>query len=106
MTRKKLEDIYFECMRDLYRNSIGLDGKQGDFDYLLENATILENGLKEIPFMDYYIPDEKFKEILDKWIPKNATKYEQNILLSNICMGASPTSCEERWMKKRDNICE
>lgn len=102
MTRKKLEDIYFECMRDLYRNSVGLDGKPGDFDKLLENATLNERGGKEIPFMDYYIPDKKFKEILDKWIPKKATKYEENILLCNICMGASPTSCKERWEDKRN----
>ena len=102
MTRKKLEDIYFECMRDLYRNSTGLDGKPGDFDYLLENATILENGIKEIPFMDYYIPDEKFREIVDKWIPKKANKYERNALFSSVYLGASPTSCKERWEERKN----
>lgn len=104
MTRKKLEDIYFECMRDLYRNSIGLDGKPGDFDYLLENATILENGIKEIPFMDYYIPDDKFQEIVEKHIPKKASKYDRYSLKSSIYLGASPTSCKERWEERRGNL--
>lgn len=102
MKQKKLEDIYFACMRELYQNSIGLDGKPGDFDYLLESANLNERGEMVIPFMEYYIPLYKFQEIVDKHIPKKASKYDRYSLKNSIYLGASPTSCKERWEEKKN----
>lgn len=104
MKKNKLEEIYFACMRELYANAIGLDGKAGDFDELLKNATIDEEGRKHIPFMDYYLDREEFEKITEKHYGKSVkklSKLERNWLSMNIHLGASPTSYKEGWEERK-----
>lgn len=67
MDMKKLELALFDCYRELFANSTPV----GDFDKLVENATINERGQKEIPFNDYEISEDKFKEIIKEILAKH-----------------------------------
>jgi hypothetical protein len=62
MKREKRND---KILHELYRRAFAASTPKGDFDYLLENATINERGQKEIPFMDYECESEVLEEILD-----------------------------------------
>ena len=53
MARKKksLKNIVFDIYRELYANS----EPKADFDILVENAEIMSDGRKYIPYNDYEI---------------------------------------------------
>ncbi len=60
MKQNKIDDALFDCYRELFANST----PKGDFDQLVENATINDRGQKEIPFDDYEIGEARFQEII------------------------------------------
>jgi hypothetical protein len=60
MKQNKIDDALFDCYRELFANST----PKGDFDQLVENATINERGQKEIPFDNYEISEARFQEII------------------------------------------
>lgn len=92
-SEKKFKEIYTNCMRELYANSIGLDGKPGDWDNLLATAEKNDEGKLIIPFMDYYLPREKFDAIYNKHCKiKGLSPFVLKSLSFHIYLGASPTS--------------
>jgi hypothetical protein len=54
-----------KILHELYRRAFAASTPKGDFDKLVENATINERGQKEIPFMDYECEAEVLEEILN-----------------------------------------
>ena len=85
MTEKKKQELIIDTYRKLFKAA------GGDFDTLLANATINEEGKKEIPFMDYELEDGVFENILSEQIrifkvPKSLI----NRFKSQIYLGASP----------------
>jgi hypothetical protein len=67
MNTNKIDDALFDCYRELFANSTPV----GDFDKLVESATINERGQKEIPFDDYEIPEQKFQDIISQTLKKH-----------------------------------
>jgi hypothetical protein len=67
MKPNKIDDALFDCYRELFANST----PQGDFDQLVENAKINDNGQKEIPFDDYEIDEDRFQEIIKSTLAKH-----------------------------------
>lgn len=67
MRQNKIDDALFDCYRELFANSTPV----GDFDKLVENATINERGQKEIPFDDYEISEVRFQEIIVDTLKKH-----------------------------------
>jgi hypothetical protein len=67
MRQNKIDEALFDCYRELFANST----PAGDFDKLVENATINERGQKEIPFDDYEISEERFQEIIKETLIKH-----------------------------------
>lgn len=90
MTRdEKITEIMLNCYRELFANSTPV----GDFDKLMEEATINEHGQKVIPFMDYEIDQLEAEKIIDKYaedklFKKNA--YYQRSFKISIYLGCSP----------------
>ena len=76
-----------ECYRRLFKAST----PSADFDLLVENAIIDEDGLKHIPFMEYELEDDKFESIIEDVIkefkikPSNKQPFRTTIML-----GCSP----------------
>ena len=85
-TTKEIEAIR-ECYRKLYKAST----PSADFDELVNNAPIDENGQKVIDFMGYEICEYEFSEIVDEVIKKHKIKTHRITPFKNsIYLGCSP----------------
>jgi hypothetical protein len=67
MKHDKIDLALFDCYRELFANST----PKGDFDKLVENATVNERGQKEIPFDDYEISEDRFQKIIKETLTKH-----------------------------------
>jgi hypothetical protein len=92
MRQNKIDDALFDCYRELFANSTPV----GDFDKLVENATINERGQKEIPFDDYEISEERFQEI----IKETLTKHKVPKRLHHSFSVAIHLGCSPRFAKR------
>lgn len=86
MKLNKTDQIVWDCYRELFANS----EPKGDFDKLVENATINKIGQKEIQFMDYEIEKDIFEEIVLKHQKKFREKWKQKAFGTEILLGCSP----------------
>ena len=85
---KKEEEAILECYRRLYKQST----PSADFNLLMENAEIDEQGQKVIDYMSYEIDESVFNTIIDEVIKeyKIAPKYKKQAFKNTMCLGASP----------------
>lgn len=86
MKKNKEEQLMWDCYRELFANSEPV----GDFDELVESATINERGEKVIPFMDYEIEANRLEEITMKYAEKLKPKWKQQRFKNSIYLGCSP----------------
>jgi hypothetical protein len=87
--KKRIENAMLDCYRDLFANST----PKGDFDKLMQDADKNEFGQLVIPFMDYEIDEEKFNEILEKYVDDKLLKlspYDKRAFSISIHLGCSP----------------
>lgn len=83
----KEEEAMRECYRKLYKAST----PSADFDELVNNASIDENGQKVIDFMAYEICEYEFSEIVDEVIKKHKIRsHRQDLFKNTILLGCSP----------------
>ena len=94
MKQNKIDDALFDCYRELFANST----PKGDFDLLVESATINDRGQKEIPFDNYEISEEKFQEI----IKETLTKHKVPKRLHQSFSVAIHLGCSPRFSRKQD----
>ena len=66
MAKKTVNEAILDLYRELYRKST----PSADFDELVANAELDENGRKIIPYMDYYIDDDEFVSIVNKHLKR------------------------------------
>lgn len=86
-SNKKLLEIIMEIFRELYEHAI----PKANFDELVENASITEDGKKYIPFDDYEIDEDVMRNIVNYHIKKNRlTKQDQNVIKFEVYLGPSP----------------
>ena len=94
MRQNKVDLALFDCYRELFANSI----PKGDFDKLVEAATINDRGQKEIPFDDYEIDEETFQTIISETLKKHKVPKSLHTSFSiAIHLGCSP-----RFTRKED----
>ena len=80
-------------MRELYANSVDLNGNPGDYDKLLRESPVDEFNIVRIPYQEYTILRSKYEEILEKYRKgplKRATTLELNTFSFHINLGPSP----------------
>lgn len=83
----KEEEAMRECYRKLYKAST----PSADFDELVNNASIDENGQKVIDFMAYEICEYEFSEIMSNVIKEyKIRKHRQDLFKNTILLGCSP----------------
>ena len=87
MAKKKLDEAVLDCYVRLYKSSV----PSVDFNYLVKNAKINEQGEKEIPFEDYIIDFDVSMEIINEIIKeyKIDKDYEHQFKVT-IYQGCSP----------------
>lgn len=92
--RKKIADLVWECYRELYREST----PSADFDSLVENAPTNDRGEKEVDYMAYYLSQEKYTEIVAKYLDMISDKsYYKSGFRFEMALGCSPTCAKEQW---------
>lgn len=99
--RTDFDKIMMDIYRELFKNSEPV----GDFDELLANATIDEEGRKHIPYMDYEITQENLDRIIDKHLLENkligprirsiGKKFDAQCIKRSIYLGCSPKTKRE-----------
>ena len=82
-TKKKVINKIFDCYREMYRES----EPSADFDLLCETDEVNN----EFWFNNYYLPEQKFKEIHDKHC-KYMRKYDKSIYDFEVYLGCSPST--------------
>ena len=83
----KEEEAMRECYRKLYKAST----PSADFDELVNNASIDENGQKVIDFMAYEICEYEFSEIVSDIIKEYKIRsHRQDLFKNTILLGCSP----------------
>jgi type IV secretory pathway VirB4 component len=83
----KEEEAMRECYRKLYKAST----PPADFDELLKNATINENGQKVIDYNAHEICEYEFSEIMSDVIKEYKIRtHRQDLFKNTILLGCSP----------------
>ena len=83
----KEEEAIRECYRKLYKAST----PPADFDELMNNAPIDENGKKVIDFMAHEICEYEFSEIMSNIIKEYKIRsHRQDLFKNTILLGCSP----------------
>jgi hypothetical protein len=67
MKQDKIDLALFDCYRELFAGAT----PYGDFDKLVEVATLNERGQKEIPFDNYEIDEDLFQQIITETLKKH-----------------------------------
>lgn len=89
MRRKKLDDIILDVYRELYANCT----TPCNFDDLVKNASIDENGRKIIPYDEYEIDDTLMRNIIESHMIKHKLKkWEKDNVRFNVLLGVAPKS--------------
>ncbi|NQW35430.1 MAG: hypothetical protein HQ471_00345 [Flavobacteriales bacterium] len=84
---KKLNEAVMECYIRLYKASV----PSVDFNDLIKNAKINEQGQKEIPYNDYLIDFDLETEIINGIIKEyKIGKFYANRFKATIYLGCSP----------------
>lgn len=83
----KLEKAYYSCMTKMYQAS----EPSANFQELLDNADINENGLKDIHYENYLIDRDVAVEIFDETVKEfKIPKHQITYLSRAVWLGASP----------------
>lgn len=96
---ERLKDLLMDTYRELYENST----PSVDFDLLVETAEVTEDGIKVIPYQDYYIDEDKYKEIVNKNIAKmKMTKAEENEFRMVAFLGCGPSTSKKEEITEEE----
>jgi len=91
MTRRqtKLYNLVMDCYRELYREAT----PSADYDELIKNAPISDEGKKMIDFNAYELDFKKYGEIVEKYIKKGKLSYfEERGFRFEMYLGSGPRS--------------
>jgi hypothetical protein len=86
---KKLFDAVMNCYKELYKEAT----PSADFDELVANAPVNEQGQKVVDNNAYRLSSKKYEEIVEAHIKKNKLKaYEAKGFRIEIYLGCGPLS--------------
>lgn len=101
MNYKKIDNVIRLCYIEIYKNSI----PYADFEELLENAPLDNNGKKIINFNDYEIKNKTFYEIMNKICKDNkVTKKEKESISIHLHLGATPRFVDKTIYERRIEV--
>lgn len=87
MKQNKIDKAIWECYTRLYKVAT----PSADFDKLVEEANINEDGQKVIPFDNYEIEEKLMDEIITNVIKEyKIPKYSEGAFKATIYLGCSP----------------
>ena len=84
---KNAEKVILECYKELFANST----PSADFEELVANASLNEQGQKVIPFTDYEIEEEVFDKLVNRVLDKHkVNKLDRTKVMTHLYLGCSP----------------
>jgi len=101
----KSEDELWEICVDIYNELYEEAMPSADFDKLKEGKFNQENSDHDDPnpYKDYFLEEEKQKEIIDQHIEENnLTEHEASKVRTEIHLGASPVWSKKAWRGEPD----
>ena len=103
--KNKDEQIYWNCIRELYETSEHISGVKVDFDKIYSEAPLDEEGRKVINYDEYYLDRVVFEDIVNKHIGK-LPEWRRKGLSVLIYLGSSPTCNKETWDELKKNLVD
>jgi hypothetical protein len=80
-----------KILHEIYRRAFAASEPPGDWDKLLENATVNQNGQKEIPFMDYECEEETMESIFENVMKEfKVPRWRRRAFHASFMLGCSP----------------
>lgn len=98
-----LNQIYWNCIRELYETSEHISGVKVDFDKIYSEAPLNEDGRKVINYDEYYLDRIVFEDIVKKHIGK-LPEWKRKGISGLIYLGSSPTCNKETWDKLKKKL--
>lgn len=84
---KKIDEV----MTSIYTELFAVSEPSVSWNYLLESAELNERGLKIIPYNDYQIDQEIYKEIVKRHLKElKIPKWRKEAISRGILLGCSP----------------
>lgn len=84
---KKIDEV----MTSIYTELFAVSEPSVSWNYLLESAELNERGLKIIPYNDYQIDQEIYKEIVKRHLKElKVPKWRKEAISRGILLGCSP----------------
>lgn len=89
--RKEMMSKDERVLHELFRRAFAASTPAGDWDQLLENATVNERGQKEIPFMEYECDESTLTEIFESTMKEfKVPKWKRRAFKFEYWLGPSP----------------
>ena len=89
MTRNEQKD--YNILAEMYRRAYSASTPKGDFDAMVENASINEFGQKVIPFLKYECEHEVMEQIIKDVLKENKVpKRRHDLFKTSFMLGCSP----------------
>ena len=101
--KNKVEQIYWNCIRELYETSEHISGVKVDFDKIYNEAPLNEDGRRVINYDEYYLDRVVFEDIVNKHIGK-LPEWRRKGLCLLIYLGSSPTCNKDVWNGLKKNL--
>jgi hypothetical protein len=87
MKESKIDEILYQMYKRVYAISTPV----GDFDKLMEEAEINDEGKKVIPFWDYTIDEKECKQVIEEIFKEYKVKdYYRQRFINTFMLGACP----------------
>lgn len=91
MKKDRFTELCMDCYRELYRNAT----PSANFDELLEKAEVDNDGRKVIDYNSYYLDDEVYHQIVNKYKSKIKSKYEKQVFNFQMYLGCGPRTSKK-----------
>ena len=88
LNEEKFNSAYFDCMRELYFNSF----PSADFDQLVKDAPLNQDGQKVIDYNSYVISEIDFESIVKDVMTRHKIKKQLDVIRfrNSVLLGCSP----------------
>lgn len=97
--KKNLKEIVLNIYRELYQKAT----PSADFDQLLEDAKVDDEGRKVIDYESYYLDSDVYDEIVKRHIKENKlTGFDKTAVQFEVYLGVGPSGAKPKPPKAQE----
>lgn len=92
-----------KILHEIYRRSFAASTPKGDWDELLINAEVDEDGRRTIPYMDYECDMETMSQILDEVLSEfEVPDYRYQAFSTSFWLGCGPKTSRKKSLVRKN----